>query len=306
MPGPALTLNPEQQRAATSTEGPLLVLAGAGSGKTRVLVHRIAHIIERGIAEPWQILAVTFTNKAAGEMRERLEELVGPSIRRAWIGTFHSMCGRMLRMEGHARITTLSDSTEVPALLDREAFGVAFIDITMPGLDGMDVLTVIKDKCPGTECIMVTAYGDSDTAIAGLSAGAEDYVIKQPGYLDSLPGVIENSVKRFAKRLGFRTDIRRLLFLEPDSALFEKTCRYLNRHAPNFRLEHVAAKDDCLNRIRRENFDVLISELRMPDINSIELIKELEKRGIDLPLIVLGDTSDDDLAIQVRVHPILP
>lgn len=94
-------LNREQAEAVTTTEGPLLILAGAGSGKTRVLVSRVAHLIESGRAEPWQILAVTFTNKAAGEMRERLETLLGESVSGAWIGTFHAMSARILRMEGH-------------------------------------------------------------------------------------------------------------------------------------------------------------------------------------------------------------
>ena len=94
-------LNPEQYLAATTIDGPLLVLAGAGSGKTRVLVFRIAHILAQGKAKPWQILAVTFTNKAAKEMRHRLETLVGPMVHQAWIGTFHSLSARMLRIEGH-------------------------------------------------------------------------------------------------------------------------------------------------------------------------------------------------------------
>lgn len=97
----ARLLNPEQYEAATTTEGPLLILAGAGSGKTRVLVHRIAHIVEKRRAWPREILAVTFTNKAAAEMRHRAEALIGPSAKEAWIGTFHSLCGRMLRREGH-------------------------------------------------------------------------------------------------------------------------------------------------------------------------------------------------------------
>lgn len=97
----AKLLNPAQYEAATTTEGPLLILAGAGSGKTRVLVHRIAHIVESGLAAPYQIFAVTFTNKAAGEMRERLSKLLGESVKQAWIGTFHALAARILRLEGH-------------------------------------------------------------------------------------------------------------------------------------------------------------------------------------------------------------
>jgi DNA helicase II / ATP-dependent DNA helicase PcrA len=96
----AQLLNQEQLEAATTTEGPLLILAGAGSGKTRVLVHRIAHIVEQKRAWPRQIFAVTFTNKAAGEMKGRVGQLLKFGVEEAWIGTFHGMCGRMLRWEG--------------------------------------------------------------------------------------------------------------------------------------------------------------------------------------------------------------
>ncbi len=92
------SLNPVQQQAVLHGDGPLLILAGAGSGKTRTLTHRVAHVIgERGV-EPWRILAVTFTNKAAAEMRERLEALVGPE-RLPWVSTFHAACVRMLRRD---------------------------------------------------------------------------------------------------------------------------------------------------------------------------------------------------------------
>jgi DNA helicase-2/ATP-dependent DNA helicase PcrA len=92
-------LNPAQREAVLTTEGPVLVVAGAGSGKTRVLTHRVAHLISACGAKPNEILAITFTNKAAGEMRERLEDLLGPVVNAVWILTFHSACGRILRRE---------------------------------------------------------------------------------------------------------------------------------------------------------------------------------------------------------------
>jgi DNA helicase-2/ATP-dependent DNA helicase PcrA len=92
-------LNPSQREAVLATEGPLLVIAGAGSGKTRVLTYRVAHLINAVGAKPNEILAITFTNKAAGEMKERLQRLLGASGRGLWILTFHAACGRILRRE---------------------------------------------------------------------------------------------------------------------------------------------------------------------------------------------------------------
>ena len=90
-------LNPEQKKAVENTEGPCLVIAGAGSGKTKVLTYKIAYLMQEKQVKPWNILAITFTNKAANEMKERIEGLVGEAAKDIWMGTFHSICVRILR-----------------------------------------------------------------------------------------------------------------------------------------------------------------------------------------------------------------
>ncbi|MDQ1446877.1 MAG: ATP-dependent helicase UvrD/PcrA, partial [Acidimicrobiaceae bacterium] len=109
-------LNEPQREAVSHGEGPLLILAGAGSGKTRVLTHRIAYLVGTGQARPSEILAITFTNKAAGEMRERVQMLVGNRARAMWVMTFHSACARMLRSDAerlnYTRGFTIYDSSD--------------------------------------------------------------------------------------------------------------------------------------------------------------------------------------------------
>src|SRR5579859_4259825 len=120
-------LNEPQRRAVATTQGPLLILAGPGSGKTRVITHRIAYLVQQEEVSPWHILAVTFTNKAAKEMRERLEKLVGVNeSKEMMIGTFHAICARVLRIEadylaplGLNRSFVILDASDQTTLIKR-------------------------------------------------------------------------------------------------------------------------------------------------------------------------------------------
>ena len=116
-------LNPQQVDAVETTEGPLLVIAGAGSGKTSVLTRRIAYLVEEKRVAPWQILAITFTNKAAKEMKEREEKLLGDEARDIWMSTFHSLCVRILRRDGqqigYDRDFSIADPSEQVTLIKR-------------------------------------------------------------------------------------------------------------------------------------------------------------------------------------------
>ena len=115
-------LNREQRRAAETLEGPLLILAGAGSGKTRALTYRLANLIDHGVPA-WNILALTFTNKAAKEMKHRVEDLIGAEAAdEAWISTFHSVCARMLRRDiekiGYSRSFVIYDDDDQTRVLN--------------------------------------------------------------------------------------------------------------------------------------------------------------------------------------------
>jgi DNA helicase II / ATP-dependent DNA helicase PcrA len=114
-------LNKAQQEAVTSTEGPYMVIAGAGSGKTSVLTHRVAYLLKEANVAPFNILSLTFTNKAAKEMRHRIGKMVGPAARHLWLGTFHSIFGRILREEaahlGYPRNFTIYDTDDSKSLL---------------------------------------------------------------------------------------------------------------------------------------------------------------------------------------------
>ena len=115
------TLNVEQKKAVLQTEGPVLILAGAGSGKTRVLTHRVAYLIDECGVNPWNIMAITFTNKAAGEMRERVDKIVGFGSESIWVTTFHSTCVRILRRYadrlGYSNNFTIYDSDDSKSVL---------------------------------------------------------------------------------------------------------------------------------------------------------------------------------------------
>ena len=151
------TLNTEQREAVFHTEGPVLILAGAGSGKTRVLTHRIAYLIEEKGAKPWNIMAITFTNKAAGEMRERVDKIVGFGAESIWVSTFHSSCVRMLRR-----------------FIDRLGY-----DTNFTIYDADDQKTLMKDICKRLD-IDTKIY--KEKAILAAISSAKDELISPEEY----------------------------------------------------------------------------------------------------------------------------
>lgn len=158
------SLNPEQKKAVLHNKGPLLILAGAGSGKTRVLTHRIAYLIEERGVNPWNILAITFTNKAAKEMRERVDRIVGNGAEDIWVSTFHSTCVRILRRYidkiGYNRDFTIYDTDDQKTLI-RDVCKYLQIDTKqIKERSLMNAISSAKDELISPEDYMKNAGGD--------------------------------------------------------------------------------------------------------------------------------------------------
>lgn len=156
------SLNPEQREAVLHAEGPLLILAGAGSGKTRVIAHRIAHLVSSGEAREDEVLAVTFTNKAAEEMRLRVESLLRTDCRRMWISTFHALCARLLRREaGHiglSRDFVIYDSNDQLAVVKQSLRALGFDDSALQPRAVLSRISHAKNRMEGSEAFADVAW----------------------------------------------------------------------------------------------------------------------------------------------------
>lgn len=164
-------LNPEQRAAVLQTEGPLLILAGAGSGKTRVITYRIAYLIGNGYAAADQVLAVTFTNKAAGEMRERVERLLGDACDGVWLSTFHSLCARLLRREaphiGLSREFVIYDSSDQVTVVKQAERELGIDDKLVPPRVALARISQAKNRMEGPDALR-NAWNLRDDLIAKI------------------------------------------------------------------------------------------------------------------------------------------
>jgi DNA helicase-2/ATP-dependent DNA helicase PcrA len=166
------SLNPEQQAAVLHTEGPILILAGAGSGKTRVIAHRIAHLVSSNICPPDRILAVTFTNKAAEEMRTRVETLLDVDCRQMWISTFHAVCARLLRREaphiGLSRDFVIYDSTDQLSVIKHAMRQLGVDDAAVQPRVALSRISGAKNRMEGPEVFTASAWNPRDQQIGTL------------------------------------------------------------------------------------------------------------------------------------------
>ena len=163
------TLNPMQREAVFTTEGPLLVLAGAGSGKTRALTHRVAYLIEEKGVKPWNILAITFTNKAAGEMRERVNQLVDFGADSVWVSTFHSLCVRILRRFienlGYKTDFSIYDSDDTKTLMKQILKDLEVNQKVLKERGVLGVISSAKNEMISPEEFLLSAKADGDSRL---------------------------------------------------------------------------------------------------------------------------------------------
>lgn len=209
------SLNREQKEAVLYTEGPLLILAGAGSGKTRVLMYRIAHLIQDCGVMPWNILAITFTNKAATEMRERVDRIVGADAKRIWVSTFHSLCVRILRQH-----------------IDQIGY-----DKNFTIYDVEDQKTVIKDICQRLQ-VNTKLYKEKDL-LHEISHAKENYLTPEEVQLSARGklqrGIVADVYEAYQKELKKNNalDFDDLLFLAVE--LLESCPEVLEHYQERFR-----------------------------------------------------------------------
>src|SRR2546422_11695919 len=155
------SLNPEQREAVLHINGPLLILAGAGSGKTRVITSRIAYLVGDGHAQPHEVLAVTFTNKAAEEMRGRVASLLGSDVGGMWVSTFHALCARLLRREapaiGLSRDFVIYDSSDQLTVVKQALKELHIDDSFVQPRAALSRISHAKNRMEGPEAIAASA-----------------------------------------------------------------------------------------------------------------------------------------------------
>ena len=175
-------LNPQQADAVTHSGGPLLVVAGAGSGKTRVLTRRIAYLMSRRNVAPYQILAITFTNKAAGEMKERVGELVGPIAKSMWVSTFHSACVRILRQEaarlGYSNSFSIYDSADSLRLITIVAKELNLDSKRYPARQFQAMISNAKNELLGPQDYVNAASNQFEQVVADVYAIYQQRLIR--------------------------------------------------------------------------------------------------------------------------------
>src|SRR5512140_1280360 len=168
-------LNPEQREAVLHRDGPLLILAGAGSGKTRVITYRIAYLVGAGHADPREVVAVTFTNKAAEEMQQRVVALLGDAAQGSWVFTFHAMCARLLRREAPAinlsRDFVIYDSADQVSAIKQVMRGLGVDDSMLQPRAALSRISHAKNMMQGPEVFPASSFNPAERQLGKIFEG---------------------------------------------------------------------------------------------------------------------------------------
>src|SRR5262245_22695216 len=257
------TLNPQQREAVTHTEGPLLIVAGAGSGKTRVIVHRLAHILDRRLAAPFEVVAVTFTNKAAGEMKERVDALVGADHGGAQVSTFHSFCLRLLRRHapriGYGAGFLVYDETDQQTLLKDCLEALSIDEVTWPVRQLRNRISDAKNRGLDPDALAAGVIGPADEITAQVFA-AYQKALRNANAMD-----FDDLIGQVLALFETHDDVRREVASRVRYLLVDE---YQDTNPPQYRLiRHLASVHGNVCAVGDP--DQSIYRFRFADINNI-------------------------------------
>lgn len=281
------TLNPEQLKGVTTTEGPVLLLAGAGTGKTRVLTHRIAYLIEEEGISPWNILAVTFTNKAAREMKERVEKLIGYGGDQVWVATFHATCVRILRRYadrlGYDTNFTIYDTDDQKSVIKEICKRLDIDNKMLKERAIMGAISSAKDELVSPTQYAIEAFGDYQkvkiskvyseyqaTLKKNNAMDFDDLIVKTVELFKACPEVLEQYQNRFRYILVDE-------YQDTNTAQFELVRLLADKH---HNLCVVGDDDQSIYKFRGANIrNILDFEDTYPEAEVIRLEQNYRSRG---------------------------
>lgn len=272
-------LNPVQQEAVYQTSGPVLILAGAGSGKTRVLTHRIAYLIDVENVNPWNILAITFTNKAAGEMRERVDQIVGYGSENVWVSTFHSTCVRILRRYidkiGYDRNFTIYDSDDQKSVVKDICKRLNIDTKVYKERALMSVISSAKDELTSPDELLMKSTGDYAKAKAAQVYKEYQKVLKNNNALD-FDDLIMKTVELFRTQpdvLEYYQERFKYIMVDEYQDTNTAQFKFVSILASKYRNLCVVGDDDqSIYKFRGANiYNILNFENEYPDAKVIKL-----------------------------------
>ena len=281
------TLNEKQKEAVLHTEGPLLILAGAGSGKTRVLTHRIAYLMEHCGVNPWNIFAITFTNKAAGEMRERVDQIAGFGSDSVWVSTFHSACVRILRRHidllGYDTNFTIYDTDDQKTVMKNVIRSMDLDPKIYKERSFLNVISHAKDELVSPEEFLLNAGADYKQQLFGRAYTEYQKALKKNNALD-FDDLIVKTVELFQQRpevLDYYQERFRYIMVDEYQDTNTAQFRFVSLLAQKYKNLCVVGDDDqSIYKFRGANIENILNfEKVFPEAKVIKLEQNYRSTG---------------------------